>query len=93
MNSTNKITSLLSQHGFLGSRKGGIPVSQRLVMDEVAAPLNKLSTTVKAMEKANPSEPIQEAAKQLTDCKATVMQSLMQACLQPENPLNLFKSS
>ncbi|STX37545.1 hypothetical protein [Legionella feeleii] len=81
--STPKMSQLLS-NSFFGGPRLPRKITQTEMHETVAGPVDQLKQTLQGVQSKCPSEAKEKALNS--------MQEILNACLQPSNPMNVFGS-
>lgn len=81
--STPKMSQLLS-NSFFGGHRLPRKITQTEIHESVAVPVAQLEQTIRDVQSKSPSEAKEKALNS--------MQEILNACLQPSNPMNVFGS-
>ncbi|MFW2570659.1 hypothetical protein [Legionella sp. 29fVS95] len=81
--STPKMSQLLS-NSFFGGHRLPRKITQTEIHESVAVPVAQLEQTIRDVQSKYPSEAKEKALNS--------MQEILNACLQPSNPMNVFGS-
>ncbi|WP_019216116.1 hypothetical protein [Legionella tunisiensis] len=81
--STPKMSQLLS-NSFFGGHRLPRKITQTEIHETVAGPVAQLEQTLQGVQSKRPSESNERVLNS--------MQEILNACLQPSNPMNVFGS-